>query len=368
MDARERSTLRQNGEKGVDALMNSAAAGLGTLFKPCQSVPTSGERETRRVENYSESERASRGSRGRIAASWSRQMWQRRAAEKSRCSVTPGISHSPREGLYVGDCLEALAIQEAASINLIMTSPPYAEARKTVYGGIPADQYVGWWLARAAQFRRVLTQDGSLVVNIKEGCEDGERSTYVIELILAMRRAGWLWTEEYIWHKRNSVPGKWHNRLRDAWERCLHFTLDRDFAMYQDAVMIPLGDWAKTRLANPSEADRIRDRSASGSPFGRNISNWIGRDLVYPTNVLHVATECSFVGHSAAFPEELPEFFIKLFTRQGNLVCDPFMGSGTTGVVCERLDRKFIGIDILKENIRLAETRIKETRLGAVAD
>jgi site-specific DNA-methyltransferase (adenine-specific) len=238
-----------------------------------------------------------------------------------------------------------------------------------VYGGIPADQYVGWWLERAEQFQRVLTRDGSLVVNIKEGSERGERSTYVIDLILAMRRAGWLWTEEYIWHKRNCAPGKWPNRFRDAWERCLHFTLDRNFAMYQDAVRIPMGDWAESRLANLSEVDCIRDPSASGSPFAKNVSNWFGRDLVYPTNVLHFATECSFVGHSAAaFPEELPEFFVKLFTRKGNLVCDPFMGSGTTGVVCKRLNRKFIGIDILEENIRLAETRIREAGLGAVAD
>jgi site-specific DNA-methyltransferase (adenine-specific) len=90
--------------------------------------------------------------------------------------------------------------------------------------------------------------------------------------------------------------------------------------------------------------------------------------LVYPTNVLHFATECSDVGHSASFPEELPEFFVKLFSKEGDLVCDPFVGSGTTGVVCTRLNRKFIGIDILEKNIRLAEARIGEARLGAVAD
>jgi DNA methylase len=147
---------------------------------------------------------------------------QRRAAERNRRrdgrSVKPGNPHSPHEGLYVGDCLERLVTQEDASINLILTSPPYADARRSVYGGIPADQYVGWWLERAEQFQRVLTRDGSLVVNIKEGSERGERSTYVIDLILAMRRAGWLWTEEYIWHKRNCAPGKWPNRFRDAWE------------------------------------------------------------------------------------------------------------------------------------------------------
>ena len=279
-----------------------------------------------------------------------------------------GKTNCAREELFVGDCLEVLAIQKDASVNLIMTSPPYADARKSAYGGIPADRYVEWWLERAEQFRRVLTRDGSLIVNIKEGCEDRERSTYVLELILAMRRAGWFWTEEYIWHKSNSVPGKWPTRFRDAWERCLHFTLDRDFAMYQDAVRVPLGDWAKTRLANPSEADMIRDQSASGSGFGRNISNWSGRDLVYPSNVLHFATECSVVEHPAPFPQALPEFFIKLFTRHGNLVCDPFMGSGTTGVVCARLNRRFIGVDILEEYARLAERRISGARWSAAAN
>jgi site-specific DNA-methyltransferase (adenine-specific) len=303
----------------------------------------------------------------RILVSCEQRVLDKNSRREGR-SERSGHSQAPRDGLHVGDCLEVLASQEDASINLIMTSPPYADARKAVYGGIPADRDVEWWLERAEQFRRVLTRDGSLVVNIKEGCEDGERSTYVLELILAMRRAGWFWTEEYIWHKSNSVPGKWPTRFRDAWERCLHFTLDRDFAMYQDAVRVPLGDWAKTRLANPSEADLIRDQSASGSGFGRNISNWIGRDLVYPTNVLHFATECSFVGHSAAFPEELPQFFVKMFTRKGNLVCDPFMGSGTTGIVCKRLNREFIGIDISEENVQLAEARISEASLSAVAD
>jgi site-specific DNA-methyltransferase (adenine-specific)/site-specific DNA-methyltransferase (cytosine-N4-specific) len=291
---------------------------------------------------------------------------RRRVAERNfrrdASSAKRGNPRRPRQGLYVGDCLETLATQESASINLIVTSPPYADARRSVYGGIPADQYVGWWLERAEQFRRVLTQDGSLVVNIKEGSEDGERSTHVIELILAMRRTGWLWTEEYIWHKRNCAPGKWPNRFRDAWERCLHFTLDRDFAMYQDAVMIPMGDWAETRLSNLSEIDCIRDPSASGSPFAKNVSNWLGRDLAFPTNVLHFATECGYVGHSACFPEELPEFFIKLFTKEGDLVCDPFLGSGTTGLVANRLNRSFIGIDLLEENIQLAEMRMAEYR------
>jgi site-specific DNA-methyltransferase (adenine-specific)/site-specific DNA-methyltransferase (cytosine-N4-specific) len=261
------------------------------------------------------------------------------------------------EGLVIGDCAEVLAQMPDDSIQLIVTSPPYADARKSTYGGIKPEEYVDWWLSRAEQFKRTLRPDGSLVVNIKEKVVEGERSTYVLELILAMRRVGWLWTEEYIWHKRNCFPGKWPNRFRDAWERCLHFTRSKKFAMYQDAVRVPVGDWAKSRLANLSETDKVRDPSRSGSGFGKNVSNWLDRDLVYPTNVLHFATECGYHGHSAAFPEELPEFFIKLFSQEGDLVCDPFVGSGTTCVVAGRLGRRWLGIDLLEENIRLSEER-----------
>lgn len=267
------------------------------------------------------------------------------------------------EGLFLGDCLDILANQHQNSINLIVTSPPYADSRKNTYGGVPANEYPDWWMTRAEQFKRVLCEDGSLIVNIKEKVIDGERSTYVLELILRMRQAGWYWTEEYIWHKRNCFPGKWPNRFRDAWERCLHFTRAKKFAMYQDAVMVPVGDWAKSRLNRLSETDQKRDPSVSGSPFAKNVSNWVGRDLVYPTNVLHFATECGYVGHSAAFPEELPEFFIRLFSKPDDLVCDPFVGSGTTGVVAQRLNRRFIGIDIIEDNIKLAQTRIGRERV-----
>ncbi|NIP72087.1 MAG: site-specific DNA-methyltransferase, partial [Gammaproteobacteria bacterium] len=152
---------------------------------------------------------------------------------------------------------------------------------------------------------------------------DGERHTYVLELILAMRRQGWRWTEEYCWHKKNCYPGKWPNRFRDAWERCLHFTRSRRFKMFQDAVRVPMGDWAQSRLRNLSDTDRRRDPSRVGSGFGKNVSNWLGRDTAYPTNVLHLATECANRAHSAAFPEALPAWFMRLFTEPGDVVLDP---------------------------------------------
>lgn len=267
---------------------------------------------------------------------------------------------SPFNRLYHGACESILPTLPDACVDLIVTSPPYADQRKHTYGGIPPDEYVEWFLPIAAQLRRVLKPTGSFILNIKERVVNGERHTYVLELILALRKQGWLWTEEYIWHKKNAYPGKWSNRFRDAWERCLHFTKQRKFAMYQEAVMLPVGDWAEDRLRKLSETDRRRDESRVRSGFGKNISNWVGRQLVYPTNVLHMATECSNRGHSAAFPVALPEWFIKLFTQAGDVVLDPFIGSGTTAVAAKRLGRRWIGIEKDAECVQVALEHINK--------
>jgi DNA modification methylase len=260
--------------------------------------------------------------------------------------------------IFHGDCLDILRDLPENSVDLIFTSPPYADQRSNTYGGIKPDQYVDWFMPRAEQFLRVLKPTGTFILNIKERVVNGERHTYVIELILEMRKAGWLWTEEFMWHKKNSYPGKWPNRFRDSWERLIQFNQQRSFHMYQDTVMVPVGDWAQTRLSNLSETDQTRDESSVGSGFGKNISNWLGRDMVYPTNVIHMATECGNKGHSAAFPEELPAWFIKLFTKEGDVVLDPFVGSGTTPAAAIQLNRKYIGIDILEEYCMKSEDRI----------
>jgi len=268
-----------------------------------------------------------------------------------------------RTDLYLGDSKEQLKFLPDNSVDLIVTSPPYADQRKSTYGGIRPDNYVEWFLPISKQLFRVLEPTGTFILNIKEKVVDGERSTYVMELILAMRKQGWLWTEEFIWHKKNSYPGKWPNRFRDSWERLLQFNKDRRFNMYQEEVMVPMGDWAKARLKNLSDIDKIRDNSKVGSGFGKNISNWIDRDKAYPTNVLHLATECNNKNHSAAFPEELPEWFIKLFTKQNDTVLDPFMGSGTTLVVANKMKRNSIGIDIVPEYYEMVRKQLAPVEL-----
>ena len=259
-----------------------------------------------------------------------------------------------------GDCKDILKSFPNESVDFIVTSPPYAHNRKSTYGGVPIKNYVEWFLPISAELKRILHPKGSFILNIKERAVNGERGVYVLNLILKMKEQGWLWTEEYMWHKKNCYPGKLHNRFRDAWERCLHFTKNKKFNMYQEAVMIPIGDWSQTRLNNLSDTDKRRDVSKVGSGFGKNVSRWKDRKDVYPTNVLHMATECSNKGHSAAFPKELPAWFIKLFTKEGDVVLDPFIGSGTTALACIELDRHYIGIELNGDYHQLAKDRIKE--------
>jgi len=242
--------------------------------------------------------------------------------------------------IYHGDSKEVLKQIPSNFVDLIVTSPPYTDQRKNIYGGIQPDQYVSWFLPVSEQLLRVLKPSGSFILNIKEKVVNGERSTYVMELILEMRKQGWLWTEEFIWHKKNCYPGKWPNRFRDSWERLLQFNKNKKFNMYQEEVMVPMGDWAKSRLKKLSETDKTRDNSKVGSGFGKNISNWINRDKAYPTNVLHLATECNNKNHSATFPEELPEWF-----------------------VANRMKRNSIGIDNVHEYCEMAQEKLKPVEL-----
>ena len=278
-----------------------------------------------------------------------------------------------KDKIFNCDCLDVLPKLPRNSVDLIVTSPPYADNRKSTYGGIPIKTYVKWFLPISNELKRVLKPNGSFILNIKERTENGERGTYVIELILEMRKQGWLWTEEYIWHKKNSFPGKWANRFRDSWERCLHFTKQKKFSMYQDSVKIPVGDWAEKRLKKLSETDMKRDESKVKSGFGKKIQNWVGKSTVYPDNVLYFATVCDNRNHSAAFPLELPNWFIKLFSKKGDIILDPFLGSGTTALAAKTLQRHYVGMEsnsqyykVALKNIASLEPKKKNSRRSKV--
>jgi len=279
-------------------------------------------------------------------------------------SIIEANGFIPYDVIINGDCAEVLKQFPDDCIDLIVTSPPYADSRKNTYGGIHPDNYSEWFIPKTKEFLRVLKPTGTFILNIKEKVVNGERHTYVIEIILKMKKQGWLWTEEFVWHKKNCYPGKWPNRFRDSWERCLQFNKNKKFNIYQEEVMVPMGDWAKTRLKNLSETDKRRDESKVESGFGKKISNWLGRDKAYPTNVLHLATECYNRNHSATFPFSLPEWFIKLFTKEGDVVLDPFVGSGTATIIANKMNRRYIGIDTKSEYCELVRKEILKMESG----
>lgn len=261
-----------------------------------------------------------------------------------------------------------------SSVDLIITSPPYADRRKYSYGGVESTNYVNWFLAISKELYRILKPKGSMVINIKEHVKEGERQTYVLELILALKEQGWRWVEEYCWYKTTSFPGKWPNRFRDSFERCLHFTKEKKFNMYQEAVKVPIGDWAQTRFKSMTKKDFVRHASQNNEHLGRNVSNWLNRQevyphnvlifdeehYVYPTNVIELSPVTNNRNHSACFPIELPSWFILLFCPEGGIVLDPFSGIGTTAMASRLLQRNYLGVEKETKYIEEARKNLKE--------
>ena len=267
--------------------------------------------------------------------------------------------------VYCGDCLDVMRGFPADSVDLIMTSPPYADARKHTYGGVPPDQYVEWFLPRAEEMKRVLKPSGSFVLNIKEKAVNGERHTYVLELIIAMRKElGWRWVEEYIWTKTDPFPAKWKDRFKDAWERLLHFSISQSFKMNQDDVRVKAKFVNGRPNGKPSPSDYATNTPKTGSGLSKNRASFIGKGLAYPSNNLNGPTVCEehALGHSAQYPEYIPTFFVKLFTDAKDVVLDPFCGSGTTMAAAQSLGRQWVGIDKDQSSVDLSRDRLNKTQ------
>lgn len=248
--------------------------------------------------------------------------------------------------IHYGDCLTVMEHHiDDNTIDLIVTSPPYAELRAHTYGGIPANEYVDWWMPRAQQMRRVLKPTGSLILNIKEGVTDGERQTYVLELVQTMRQAGWKWIDEYIWHKPNPMPGNYGRRLKDGWEHLHHFAPTLTPAFYPDNVTQPLAP----ETLNSTGYQHHRHQTTY--PTGRQM-DWqrlADRQTARPSNVITCGIGGSIHSgstHTAQYPEQIPQFFINLLTTYNNHVLDPFLGSGTTYRVAKAMNRQATGIEI----------------------
>lgn len=250
-----------------------------------------------------------------------------------------------RHRLLVGDCRRAEDFARVCGgdkINVAFTSPPYASQRKydesSGFKPIPPDEYVAWWEHVQANVRKHLADDGSFFVNIKPHCEDGERVLYVFDLVLKMRRGwGWRFVDELAW-VHPGYPGGWDNRFKNGFEPVYHFSPADGIKFRPNAVLVE-----SNRAFAYDAANDVKNKT--GSPFGVN-----GAEIVHgkarPSNVV----ECNVAGdqgeHSAAFPIGLPSFFIRAFSDDGDVIADPFMGSGTTMIAAENHNRRAVGIEI----------------------
>lgn len=244
--------------------------------------------------------------------------------------------------LLCGDCRNAGDVARLvgqAKINLAVTSPPYASQRKydesSGFKPIPPDEYVAWWDDVQASVRKHLAPDGSFFVNIKPHCDDGQRSLYVADMVLAMvRKWAWRFVDEFCW-KRTGPPGSWPNRFKNSWEPVYHFSGTDSIKFRPSSV----GEVKDSAYKGNGGTTMLADKGAEhvGESF-------VG--LVLPSNVIECSGVESGTGHTAAYPVGLPSFFIKAFTDAGDTVYEPFCGSGTTLIAAEQLGRRCFGIEI----------------------
>ena len=258
-----------------------------------------------------------------------------------------------------GDSREALQ-DFTNQVDLLVTSPPYADARKKHYDSIHPDKFAEWFLTFHEPFMQALKPTGSLVINIKDKVVDGVRHRYVWRTIDALCEQGWYAIEDYVWHKTNPMPGYWPTRLRDGWEYCFHLSKTKRPYFNADAVRKPIGDWVESRLRKLGENDLSRHNSVNASGFGRDISKWVGKQTVLPANILSLAVVGKNQGHPAVFPVDLPLFFIKLLCPENGLVVDPFGGSGTTGLAALSAGRRCVLIDNNPDYCQQALKRLRE--------
>lgn len=256
-----------------------------------------------------------------------------------------------------GDCLQEMSKLQDESVDLVVTSPPYAMQRKNTYGGITEDEYPDWFEQIGKEIYRVLKPSGSFVLNIKENSKDGRKSLYVMETVIRLAKI-FMWKDTFIWNKKNPFPTGSNRRLKDGFEYCFWFSKGKQYKFYPNNVLIKSESKFLESEKKRSNLGNHNCYNGSGFKMNRRFVS----DYIRPSNVITLATDTENHVHPATFPVGLPQFFINLMTETGDVVLDPFMGSGTTGVASGKAGRDFIGIEISEEYCKIAEERIqKET-------
>lgn len=283
---------------------------------------------------------------------------------------TPYYS-TPLGAAYNCDALKVLATLPGESVDLVMTSPPFALTRKKEYGNEPTERYLAWFLPFTREIQRVLKPTGSFVLDIGGAWVPGApvRSVYHFEVAVAMVKDGWRLAQDFYWHNpaRLPSPAEWVTvrrvRVKDAVNMVWWFSKSDNPKADNRRVLQPYSDSMRSLLKNGYKA-KLR-------PSGHDISDNFSRDNggAIPSNLLNIAnTEsnssylrtCRARGikpHPARYPESLVRFFLNFLTDENDLVVDPFGGSNVTGAACESLGRRWLTTEIRSEYLEGSSTR-----------
>ena len=271
---------------------------------------------------------------------------------------------------YLADSLEVMKNMPESSVNLIVTSPPYALVYKKEYGNVDANAYVKWFMDFADQFLRVLTEDGSLVINIGGSWNRGKptRSTYQFELIIELAKKFHL-AQEFYWYNPAKLPAP----AEGVTVRRIRVKDSVELVLWLSKSPFPKADNRKILQPYSKDMQRLIERGyvAKKRPSGHNITSKFQRDNkgAIPPNLLQVGNndanspylqkckESNMKPHPARFPKELPQLFIDFLTDQGDVVMDPFCGSNMTGIVAETRKRRWIGIESIEDYLKASEFR-----------
>jgi len=257
-----------------------------------------------------------------------------------------------------GDCRDRIKEIPDSSVDFIFTSPPYAERRKHAYSSTSRAEYVDWFLPLGKELKRVLKPEGSFMLNLKADCFKGERSLYVMELVIALKKeVGFNYVDEYVWYK-SATPRTKTFRLKNAWEPIYHFSLGKNYINHDAIKIRSVATFAQKR--GTVSLDSITGNIGGYHKIAKQVPGWTD-----PDNVLYFPTALLIrdpYKHPAKFPKDLASYLIRGFCPKGGTVLDPFAGSGSTAVAALMNECRSIAIEMEPKFCQVIEERLKDYR------
>jgi site-specific DNA-methyltransferase (adenine-specific) len=261
-----------------------------------------------------------------------------------------------------GDCFELIKTLKDNSVDLVITSPPYADIvnyGKNISIKKP-NEYCDWLLPLFNEIHRVLKPSGSFILNINDNCSNGLRNPFIYELIYrSQKETNLKFYDTYIWHKRAGIPNGSKKRFRNNTEFIFHFVKNqKELKFYMDRVMEPAAESFKKRLKSPINNDT---EIIDGERIRKKVM-WGEYEMVRPDNVFRFNTAATerdnSIRHPAPYHKELPTYFINLLTDEGDVVLDVFSGIGTTGLGCN--NREYIGFELNEKYAEFSKERLEK--------